>query len=131
MEWAVPDIDTKAITVAYRQSRQLHELAQQIASLSGASAADVILPDYVDNDGVAPVLATNMTEVPAIADWLARRIEEIERFVRDTLSIAVVVNEEGEVRTIAAALSDALVNQNTRVIPCSDGQVRGQGVAGY
>ena len=112
--------------MAYRQSRQLHALAQQIVSLSGESAADVALPDYAENEGVPPVLATQMTEGPKTAKWLAHRIQEIERFVRELPSIAVLVNSEEEVRSVAAGLGDALNNQNIRVIPCQDGQVRGR-----
>ena len=53
MKWAVPNIDTRIISVAYRQSRRLHDLAKRIANLSDTNLADVVLPDYVDNDGVA------------------------------------------------------------------------------
>ena len=123
MKWAVPDMEIRDISVAYRQSRQLHDLTRKIV---GSSGADVVLPDYVDNDGVAPVLAKDMIEVPAIAEWLAERIGEIERFVQDLPSISVFVNGEEAVRPIATALGDALADQNIRVIPCSDGQVRGR-----
>jgi superfamily I DNA/RNA helicase len=51
MKWVVPDIETRAISVAYRQSRQLHALALQIVSVSGGGAAEVVLPDYAENDG--------------------------------------------------------------------------------
>ena len=126
MKWVVPDIETRAISVAYRQSCQLHALARQIVSLSGGSAAEVVLPDYAENNGVPPVLALNMSDVSKIANWLARRIQEIESFVRELPSIAVLVNSEEEVLSIATALREALTDQNIRVIPCQDGQVRGR-----
>ena len=85
-----------------------------------------MLPDYAENEGVPPVLAKNMIEVPEIANWLAHRINEIESDVHELPSIAVLVNGEEEVRTIATALGAALTDQNIRVIPCSDGQVRGR-----
>ena len=125
MKWAVPDMDTKRISVVYRQSHQLNDLAKQLAGISGDSTTDVVLPDHVDNDGVAPVLVKNMTEDSQIAGWLAERIVEIERFIHDLPSIAVLVNDEEKVRTIATALSNALEGQNIQVIACSDGQVHG------
>jgi len=126
MTWVVPDIATKAISVAYRQSRQLHDLARRIVSLSGASAADAVLPDFAENEGVRPVLAKGMADVPVIAAWLANRIVEIETFVGELPSIAVLVNDEDNVRTVASALGEALTDQNITVIPCPDGQVRGR-----
>lgn len=126
MRWAVPDIETRSISVAYRQSRRLHELARQLISLAGGAAAEVVLPDYAENEGVAPVLALNMNDPSRIAAWLAQRILEIEAFVRELPSIAVVVNSELEVRPVAAALGEALIEHNIRVIPCPDGQVRGR-----
>ena len=125
MKWAVPDMDTKAISVAYRQSRQLHDLAQRIAELSENGAANAVLPKYVDNDGVAPVLAKNMIEAPAIADWLTGRIVEIEKFVRELPSVAVLVNDEDEVHKIETALRGPLEDQNIQVTPCTNGQIRG------
>ena len=65
-------------------------------------------------------------EVSTIAMWLAHRIQEIEYFILRLPSIAVLVNSEEEVFSIASALSDALTDQNIRVIPCPDGQVQGQ-----
>lgn len=126
MKWVVPGIETRAISVAYRQSRQLHALARKIVTLSGGSAADVVLPDYAENEGVPPVIALQMNEESMIATWLARRIQEIETFAGELPSIAVLVNSEDQVRSVARALSDALTDLNIRVIPCPDGQVRGR-----
>lgn len=124
--WATPDIESKTISVAYRQSRQLHELALQIVGLDDANMSEIALPSYVENDGVPPVLATNMEDIDHISTWLALRIQEIETFVGELPSIAVLVNSEDEVDQIAESLSHALVNQNIHVIPCRNGQVRGR-----
>jgi len=126
MKWAVPDIETKAVSVAYRQSRHLHDFARRIVGLAGADAADAVLPDYAENDGVPPVLAKGMADVLTIASWLAGRIGEIEQSLQELPSIAVLVNDEDAVGTIAAALGNALTDQNIRVIPCHNGQVRGR-----
>ena len=126
MKWAVPNMDTRIISIAYRQSRRLHDLAKRIRDLSDASLADVVLPGYVDNDGVAPVLVKNIDELQKITNWLAHRIMEIETLVQELPSIAVLVNDEDHVLPIAKALGDALTDQNIRVIACPEGQVRGR-----
>lgn len=125
MQWVLPDIASRTVTVAYRQSKQLHELAKQIVAQSGGGVIDTALPDFVDNEGVAPVLATNLTTHGGVVDWLARRIIEIESFVRQLPSIAVLVNDEQEVVPIATALNEALEEQNIRVRACPNGQVMG------
>ena len=124
MKWAVPDIDTRVISVAYRQSGRLHDLAKQIAALSEINLADVVPSGYVDNEGVAPVLVKNIDGLQKIANWLAHRIMEIERLVQELPSIAVLVNDEDDVHPIAKVLGDALTDQNIRVIPCPDGRVQ-------
>jgi DNA helicase IV len=123
MKWVVPDMDIRDIAVGYRQSRQLYDLTRKIV---GSDSTNVMLPDYANYEGVAPVLAKNVTGSLPVAQWLAERIGEIERFVQDLPSVAVFVNSEQAVRSIATDLGDALADRNIRVIPCSDGQVLGR-----
>lgn len=125
MRWVIPDIASRSITVAYRQSKQLHELAKQIVIHSDGDAIKVELPDFVDNEGVAPVLATNLSQQNKVVDWLAARIVEIESFVQQLPSIAVLVNDEGMVTPLARALGEVLEEQNIRVVACPNGQVMG------
>ena len=127
MEWAVPNIETQTVSKAYRQSRQLHTLANKIVNLSSDKSTDnVNLAEYAENEGVPPVLATQMNEVPRIADWLARRIEEIKNSLDELPSIAVLVSTEKEVGPLADALDDALTDQNISVEPCINGLAHSQ-----
>ncbi|GAA0771560.1 hypothetical protein E1180_05550 [Roseibium denhamense] len=126
MRWVLPDIATKTVTVAYRQSGQLHNFAKQLIVLSGGSEDDAVLPKYTENDGVPPVLAKGMNDIDRTASWLASRIVEIEKFVGELPSIAVLVNSEEEVSPIAKSLSATLEDQNISVQACPDGQVRGR-----
>lgn len=126
MKWVLPDIATRTVSVAYRQSRQLHNLARQLVVLSGGSEDDAILPDFAENEGVPPVLAKNMSSLNSATSWLAERIVEIEGIVGELPSIAVLVNDENEVGPVAATLSDALVEHNISVEACLDGRVRGR-----
>jgi len=125
MQWVLPEIAAKSVAVAYRQSTQPHELAKQIVVQTGGDATDVVLPGFVDNEGVAPVLATNLSQQDDVVDWLAGRIVEIENFVQQLPSIAVLVNDERDVTPLATALGEALEEQNIRVLACPNGQVMG------
>jgi DNA helicase IV len=122
----LPDIEIRSVAVSYRQSRQLNDLAKQIVLLGGGDAVEVALPENVDNEGVAPVLAKNTGEQSDIVNWLATRVVEIESFVQQLPSIAVLVNGEEQVQKIASGLNEALADQNIRVVPCLNGQVIGQ-----
>ena len=126
MRWALPDIETKSVSVAYRQSRHLHDFARRIAAQAGTDAVSAVLPDFAENEGVPPVLATGMADIATIVSWLAGRISEIERSLQELPSIAVLVSDEDHVGPIAGGLADALTDQNIRVIPCHNGQVRGR-----
>tara|TARA_R110002110_G_scaffold414681_2_gene645548 strand:- start:9491 stop:12169 length:2679 start_codon:yes stop_codon:yes gene_type:complete len=126
VRWAVPDIQTKKITIAYRQSGRLYELARQLVALSGGDPSDAVLPKFSENEGMMPVLRTQLADTAQISGWLRERIMEIETALGTLPSIAVLVNSEDEVRSIATDLGNALGDQNINVIPCPDGQVKGQ-----
>lgn len=126
MKWVFPEIEVKEITVTYRQSRQLNELARSLILASGGTDRGATLPEHVDSDGVAPALLEGASEPAAVVDWLARRIREIEKFVGQMPSIAVFVESEAEVQSIAGALNATLASENTQVVACPNGQVMGQ-----
>lgn len=126
VKWAVQNIKVENISIAYRQSDQMHRLAQGIIGLSSDNAGDVpSLEEYTDNEGFAPVVALGMSDDKDSAAWLAARIKEIERAVHKLPSIAVLVNNEDAVRSVAEALKIAVEDQNIKVIPCYNGQVLG------
>lgn len=125
MKWVLPDIATRTVTIAYRQSNQLHGLARQLVVLSGGRDDDAILPAFTENEGFQPVLVEGISAVEDAATWLAERILEIERIVRELPSIAVLVNSEEEVSRVAEALGVALVEHNVSVEACPNGRVRG------
>jgi DNA polymerase III delta prime subunit len=126
LKWVFPDIDIREITVSYRQSRQLNELARAIIREVSGSDHHVSLPEHVDNEGVAPALLETESENQKIVSWLAERIREIERFVRQLPSTAIFVNSEEEVGPVAEKLNAALSEHNIQVVACPQGQVIGQ-----
>ena len=71
MNWVLPGVELREITVSYRQSRQLNELARAIIMAVEGEEKSVSLPDDVDNDGVAPTL---LEGEPEVTHWLAKRI---------------------------------------------------------
>lgn len=126
LNWVFADLDIKEITVSYRQSKQLNDLARAMIRAVGGTEQNVSLPVHVDSVGVAPALLEYTAEAPVIVSWLASRIREIERFVGQLPSTAIFVNSESEVAPVAEALSTALAEHNIQVIACHEGQAVGQ-----
>jgi len=125
MDWALPKIQTQKVTIAYRQTRNLHDFARKIVAIFGENSAKAVPPKYAENEGVPPLLATGMDDLERTSRWLGERITEIERSLGELPSIAILVNSENDVKPLAKILSKALVDLNIRVVPCSNGQVRG------
>lgn len=126
MKWVFADFDIKEITVSYRQSKQLNDLARAMIRAVGGTEQNVSLPAYVDSGGVAPALLEHATDTAIVVSWLADRIREIERFVGQLPSTAIFVNAEDDVAPVAEALNAALSEHNIQVIACREGQAVGQ-----
>jgi UvrD-like helicase C-terminal domain len=126
LRWVFPDLETREITVSYRQSRQLIELAREITHAVGGTQQTVSLPTQVDSEGFPPVLLERVTDTTVLVNWLADRVREIERSVRQLPSTAIFVNSEAEVGPVAEALRAAMTEQNIQVVACHEGQVMGQ-----
>ena len=124
--WVDSGIDIKRVTTDYRQSRELGEFARRIVRIGGGADYDVVLPAHADREGVPPVLAENVRNKADVGVWLANRVIEIESFVGQLPSIAILVPEEEQVVPIAQALGEALSEHNVKVVACSNGQVIGQ-----
>lgn len=126
MKWVFADFDIKEITVSYRQSKQLNDLARAMIRAVGGTEQNVSLPAHVDSGGVAPALVEHATDTAIVVSWLADRIREIERFVGQLPSTAIFVNAEDDVAPVAEALNEALSEHNIQVIACREGQAVGQ-----
>jgi DNA helicase IV len=124
MRWVYPNLQSRDVAIAYRQSRQLNDFSGAIIKLTGGARPKISLPPEVDNEGVAPALIENASDILQIK-WLSQRIVEIESLVRQLPSVAIFVPSEAEVQPLAAALNEALQEQNLRVVPCPNGQVVG------
>ena len=121
----IPNIAIEEVSIPYRQSRQLHNFAKQIIGISDDNIVDLELPQYKNNEGVPPVLATQMFEISEIANWLSQRIREIEQSIEGLPSIAVFMNSEEEVQVMADVLRETLTDEHISVIACEKGYTRG------
>ncbi|WP_312937651.1 ATP-binding domain-containing protein [Stutzerimonas nitrititolerans] len=126
LKWFFADFDIKEITVSYRQSKQLNDLARAMILAVSGSEQNVSLPANTDSSGVAPALLEHARETAVVVSWLADRIREIERFVGQLPSTAIFVNTENDVAPVAEALNEALAEHNFQVIACREGQAVGQ-----
>ncbi|MHB1512359.1 MAG: ATP-binding domain-containing protein [Acidiferrobacter sp.] len=126
LKWVFADFDIKEITVSYRQSKQLNDLARAMIRAVSGTEQNASLPAHMDSAGVAPALLEHAADTETIVSWLADRIREIERFVGQLPSTAIFVNAEDDVTPVAEALNAALAEHNIQVIACHEGQAVGQ-----
>lgn len=126
LKWVFADFDIKEITVSYRQSKQLNDLARAMIRAVGRTEQNASLPAHMDSVGVAPALLEHAADTETVVSWLADRIREIERFVGQLPSTAIFVNVEDDVAPVAETLNAALAEHNIRVIACREGQTVGQ-----
>lgn len=125
LDWIGEKFERRSITVSYRQSQRLVDLAKQIAAIGGSQADDIILPDRLDAEGLPPVWRASLSDNTAVAEWLTERIHEIDRMVGKATTIAVLVNEEEQVEPLALELNDRLEEINLSAVACKDGKVVG------
>jgi hypothetical protein len=122
--WLFRDIDIREVQIVYRQSRKLNEFANRLA-VAGGQGGSAHLPEFMENEGVPPVLGTGLSRLPDLAEWIAERIREVELFSQQLPSIAVLVNHESELQPLTDALNDALAEQAIRAVACPKGQAIG------
>lgn len=126
VKWVMRDLAIREVSVTYRQSRQLNDLARAIIDQLGGTDSHVSLPPHVDSEGKKPTLHEHAGDAEGAVPWLAERIVEIEQYVEQLPSTAIFVNAEREVQPLADALNAALEDSNVRVVACPKGQVMGQ-----
>lgn len=125
LDWINSNIERRSITVSYRQSQRLVDLAKDVASLGGSEAEDIILPDRLDVQGLPPVWKDGVADHSSVSTWLTSRIHEIDRMLGRSTTIAVLVNDEANVGPLALALNDQLEEISLSAVACKDGKVVG------
>ena len=95
LQWAVPGLEIRPISVSYRQSRMLAHYARTLAQTKG-SQIDDRPPDYGQNIGFDPVYGLSLDSDAKRAEWLALRIREVEKIA------------DGQLPTIAVLVADSM-----------------------
>lgn len=126
IKWVMKEIQIKEISICYRQSKQLNDFSNLLLTNVSNSKSNVVLPDFIDAEGVAPALIEDCSDMRQRCEWLAERIIEIEKFVKLLPSVAVLVNSEEHVQPLANELNIVLSEHNIQAVPCPNGQVIGQ-----
>lgn len=113
-------IELREIAIGYRQSAKLRQLTQALElqqPVSVESAGD-------SEDNVWPLLAEN-TRGEQLAEWIAARIEEVERSLGRLPSIAVFVDGDYLIDPLLELIIPRLAAGNIPVVGCKEGRVVG------
>ncbi len=124
LKWFFPEIEVRRVSVSYRQSRQLNDLARAIIQELGGDTQDASLPPHVNNDGERPALL-ELADADEAQTWLAGQIRYIASYLKQLPSTAIFVNNEAEIQPLADALNENLEDDNIQVVACPKGQVMG------
>lgn len=115
------DFEVESIRMGYRQSARLRDFTMQLATILESAPPDVDSSHFVDYADVGPLLIEDISAEDAAA-WVSARIEEIDRALGATPSIAVFVASEEQVESFASMLGRHLGDQNLRATACRDGR---------
>lgn len=127
LDWAAKGIGSRTINVVYRQSRKLNEFAKALLkSQGGDSGTAGELPKDSVHEGVDPALMESASLEDRL-NWVAERILEVERQVKQMPTIAVLVNGEELVDETARELTKRLEAYNLQAVACHKGKTLGEG----
>lgn len=119
LAWVSPSIVPESINLVYRQSRLLNAFAGDLLRLMGGDLdAQGELPPASTHDGVPVALLEGAGT--GRASWIADRIREVERTVREMPTIAVLVNDRADVEPMANALTERLEDISLRAVACDE-----------
>lgn len=126
ISWVSPRISAKSVKLVYRQSRALNAFADTLLGLMGGDLSTLgELPTESTHEGVKPVLLEYASDDEA-AEWIAQRIAEVEREVKQMPTIAVLVNAENDVKPMVERLSIYLGTINLKAVACEEGKTLGE-----
>ncbi len=119
LAWASGAITPTPINLVYRQSRILNAFAGELLRLMGGDiSAHGELPADSTHDGVCPALLEQAGSDSA--SWIAQRIMEVEKTVKEMPTVAVLVNRAEDVEPMAEQLTRHLESINLRAVACDE-----------
>jgi DNA polymerase III delta prime subunit len=125
LAWVTKGLDIRSINVSYRQSRLLNDFSNVLLAKVMNRPEIINLPPGTHCEAVRPVLLQQYVDTDTLCEWLRMRVLEIERTLGKLPSIAILVNDEARVSTLASALDDVLSEHNIRCVACPSGQAMG------
>lgn len=128
LNWAIPDLSNKRINTVYRQSKLLNEFARSLIQITNGDEGSLgeLPKDYI-HEGVAPILFESAKNADMAAEWIAKQISVIERNLNELPTIAVLVNDESEVKPMADNLNQYLEEMSLKAVACEEGKSLGEG----
>ncbi len=115
------DFQVEEITVGYRQSPILIEFSKRLAGLLPGPVPAVRAFYEPQLGDVPPLLVEGLTGLRQ-ADWIAKRIGEIEGALGSVPSVAVFVPGDADVSPVADDLSRVLADRHIEVRACHNGR---------
>jgi DNA helicase IV len=128
LNWVIPNLSSKRINTVYRQSKLLNHFARSLIQISGGDIESLgdLPKDYI-HEGVKPALLENAVNENVAAEWITKQISGIERNLNLLPTIAVLVNDESEVKPMTDMLNKYLEDMSLKAVSCEEGKSLGEG----
>lgn len=128
LKWVIPNLSNQRINTVYRQSRLLNQFARFLIEITGGDNTSLgeVPRDYL-HEGTAPTLFENAKDIETVAEWIAKQIKKIELNLNLLPTIAVLVNDESEVKPMANMLNQYLEDMSLKAVACEEGKSLGEG----
>lgn len=128
LNWIIPNLESKRVNTVYRQSKLLNAFARLLIEITGGDKETLgELPKDSMHDGVAPILLEHAQDADLVAGWIAGQIAVIERNLEILPTIAVLVNDEAEVKPMTEKLNQYLEDMSLKAVACEEGKSLGEG----
>lgn len=124
LEWSAPNIEVRPVSVGYRQSARLAELASTLADIGGEGATVLKMPAKIEDAEIPPLLGEKLSG-KNLARWLCDRIREVEQAIGKLPSTAIFVDGDHRLDPLLRDLQPLLDEHNLSVVACKEGRVVG------
>jgi superfamily I DNA and RNA helicase len=106
----------------------LNAFARSLIEITGGDKETLgELPKGSMHDGVYPILLEHAQDSGLVAEWIASQIRVIERNLEILPTIAVLVNDETEVKPMTESLNQYLEDMSLKAVACEEGKSLGEG----
>jgi superfamily I DNA/RNA helicase len=117
-------IDIRKIDIGFRQSRKLRDFSDALATLLDKDAQKTKPLSETEEADDWPILAEHLSG-PDLGQWLAARIDEVEKAIGWLPSIAVFVDGDDLIDPLLNVTQGALAQRTISIVGCKEGRVVG------